>query len=127
MAGTKTNPATQMGRKRPKAPPSQRDAATSSSDGVDEAQLRRLLSAMTAMRDGNFRKRLTVLGDGLVGELAAVYNEIAERQHHLTSELSRVHRVVGREGRHSERLQPGLGEGSWAKSIDAANGLVSDL
>ena len=44
------------------------------------------------------------------------YNEIAERQQHLTSELARVQRVAGREGRHSERLQPGVGEGGWAKS-----------
>jgi methyl-accepting chemotaxis protein len=27
----------------------------------------------------------------------------------------------------SERLAPGLGEGAWAKSIEAANGLVADL
>ena len=126
MAGTKTNPPSQLDRGQ-KPPPSQRRAAAPPQDGVDEAQLKRLLAALTAMRDGNFRKRLTVLGDGIEGELAAVYNEIAERQHHLASELSRVHRVVGREGRHSERLQSGLGEGSWAKSIDAANGLVSDL
>ncbi len=127
MAASRTTPRTEASRKGPKAPPAQRRTAARSTDGIDEAQLRRLLDAMTAMRDGNFRKRLTFVSDGLVGELAAVYNEIAERQHHLASELSRVHRVAGREGRHSERLQPGLGEGSWAKSIDAANGLVSDL
>ncbi len=94
---------------------------------VDEARLRRLLEAMTAMRDGNFRKRLTASGDGVVGELAAVYNEIAERQQHLASELARVQRVAGREGRHTERLSTGLGEGSWARSVEAANGLVADL
>ncbi|MGH3372399.1 MAG: HAMP domain-containing protein, partial [Nocardioidaceae bacterium] len=94
---------------------------------VDGAQLRRLLAAMTAMRDGNFRKRLPILGEGVLGELAVVYNEIADRQQHLTSELVRVHRVAGREGRHTERLHSGLGDGSWARSIEAANGLVTDL
>ncbi|HET7532439.1 MAG TPA: HAMP domain-containing protein, partial [Nocardioidaceae bacterium] len=126
MAGSTTNPPTAAGRKAAKQPPKQRSADVSS-DGFDEAQLRRLLDAMVAMRDGNFRKRLAVVNDGVLGELSAVYNEIADRQHHLASELTRVQRVAGREGRHTERLQPGLGEGSWAKTIDAANGLVADL
>ena len=62
-----------------------------------------------------------------MAELFEVYNEIAERQQHLASELSRVHRVAGREGRYSERLDGGMGEGGWARCIDAANGLVADL
>ncbi len=62
-----------------------------------------------------------------MAELYEVYNEIAERQQHLASELNRVHRVAGREGRYSERLDVGVGEGGWARCIDAANGLVADL
>ena len=108
-------------RRRPAAPPGADDQVT------DPAQLRRLLDALNAMRDGNFRKRLPVTGTGLAVELALAYNDIAERQQHLTSELARVQRVAGREGRHSERLQSGVGEGGWAKSIDAANHLISDL
>ena len=34
---------------------------------VDAAALNRLLAALVAMRDGNFRKRLTVSGDGVDG------------------------------------------------------------
>ena len=96
-------------------------------DDLDRAQLKRLLVAMEAMRDGSFRRRLPVSGEGLVADLALAYNEIAERQQHLLSELTRVQRVAGREGRHSERLQPGLGEGGWVRSVDAANSLVTDL
>ncbi len=93
----------------------------------DDAQFRRLLDGLTAMRDGNFRKRLPTTGDGTAAEMAALYNEIADRQQHLASELSRVHRVAGREGRHGERLDVGSGEGSWATCIESANGLVADL
>jgi HAMP domain-containing protein len=89
--------------------------------------MRRLLGAMNAMRDGNFRKRLPVSGEGLGAELAMTFNEIADRQLHLLAELSRVQRVAGREGQHSERLQPGLGEGGWARCVEAANSLVADL
>ncbi|MFE1443818.1 HAMP domain-containing protein [Streptomyces sp. NPDC058739] len=94
---------------------------------MDTAALNRLLAALTAMRDGNFRRRLTVSGDGVMSEIAAVFNEVADRNMHLTGELSRVRRVVGREGKLTERLEVGASEGSWAAAIDASNALVDDL
>ncbi|MER5513101.1 HAMP domain-containing protein [Streptomyces sp. NPDC048254] len=94
---------------------------------VDTAALNRLLAALTSMRDGNFRKRLTVSGDGVMSEIAAVFNEVADRNLHLTGELSRVRRVVGREGKLTERLETGACEGSWATAVDNSNALVDDL
>ncbi|MEU9156883.1 HAMP domain-containing protein [Streptomyces sp. NPDC048417] len=94
---------------------------------VDTAALNRLLVALAAMRDGNFRKRLTVSGDGVMSEIAAVFNEVADRNLHLTGELSRVRRVVGREGKLTERLETGACEGSWAAAVDNSNALVDDL
>ncbi|MFG2786736.1 HAMP domain-containing protein [Streptomyces sp. NPDC048419] len=94
---------------------------------VDTASLNRLLAALVSMRDGNFRKRLTVSGDGVMSEIAAVFNEVADRNLHLTGELSRVRRMVGREGKLTERLETGAYEGSWAAAIEASNALVDDL
>ncbi|MFJ7494822.1 HAMP domain-containing protein [Streptomyces sp. NPDC097727] len=94
---------------------------------VDAAALNRLLAGLAAMRDGNFRRRLTVSGDGVMAEIAAVFNEVADRNLHLTGELARVRRVVGREGKLTERLETGACEGSWAAAIDASNELVDDL
>ncbi|MFE0424017.1 HAMP domain-containing protein, partial [Streptomyces sp. NPDC058953] len=94
---------------------------------MDTVALNRLLAALTSMRDGNFRKRLTVSGDDLMAEVAAVYNEVADRNLHLTGELARVRRVVGREGKLTERLDTGACEGSWAAAIDASNALVDEL
>ncbi|MFZ3473317.1 HAMP domain-containing protein [Streptomyces sp. 4.24] len=108
---------------RPKGGRSRREGTTE----VDTAALNRLLTALVSMRDGNFRKRLTVSGEGVMAEIAAVYNEVADRNLHLTGELSRVRRMVGREGKLSERLETGACEGSWAAAIDASNQLVDDL
>ncbi|MCF6526563.1 HAMP domain-containing protein, partial [Streptomyces sp. JJ36] len=94
---------------------------------VDAAALNRLLSALVAMREGNFRRRLTVTGDGPMAEIAAVFNEVSDRNLHLTSELARVRRVVGRDGKLTERLETGACEGAWATAIDASNALVDDL
>ncbi|MCX4789806.1 MULTISPECIES: HAMP domain-containing protein [unclassified Streptomyces] len=94
---------------------------------VDAAALNKLLAGLVAMRDGNFRRRLTVSGDGVMAEISAVFNEVADRNLHLTGELARVRRVVGREGKLTERLETGACEGSWAAAIDASNELVDDL
>ncbi len=95
--------------------------------GADAADLRKLLTALTAMRDGNFRRRLTVPGDSVMAEIAAVFNQVAERNQHLTGELARVRRAVGREGRLGERLELGPCEGAWAAAIDNSNALIDDL
>ncbi|WEB40079.1 MULTISPECIES: HAMP domain-containing protein [Streptomyces] len=100
---------------------------TNGTTEVDAAALNRLLAALVAMRDGNFRKRLTVSGEGVMSEIAAVFNEVADRNLHLTGELARVRRVVGREGKLTERLEVGAAEGSWAAAIEASNALVDDL
>ncbi|WP_181727555.1 HAMP domain-containing protein [Streptomyces sp. PT12] len=94
---------------------------------VDAAALNRLVSALEAMRDGNLRKRLTVVGEGPMAEVAALYNEVADRNLHLTNQLARVRRVVGREGKLTERVEIGLLQGAWAKAVDDANELVDDL
>ncbi|NUP33564.1 MAG: methyl-accepting chemotaxis protein, partial [Streptomycetaceae bacterium] len=96
-------------------------------DREDERELRMLLAALTAVRDGNFRRRLTVSGNGVMSEIAAVFNDVQDRNQHLAGELARVRRVMGRDGKLGERLHPGPGEGSWAAGIDAANALVEDL
>ncbi|MFD2687783.1 HAMP domain-containing protein [Streptomyces phyllanthi] len=105
----------------------QRSSRNGGTTAVDTASLNKLLAALEAMRDGNFRKRLTVTGDGVMAEIAAVFNEVADRNLHLTGELSRVRRVVGREGKLTERLETGACEGSWAAAVDHSNALVDDL
>ncbi|MFB7738054.1 HAMP domain-containing protein [Streptomyces sp. NPDC056112] len=107
--------------------PKNRRTTRNGTTEVDTASLNRLLAALVSMRDGNFRRRLTVSGDGVMSEIAAVFNEVADRNLHLTGELSRVRRMVGREGKLTERLETGACEGSWAAAIDHSNALVDDL
>ncbi|GAB2897717.1 HAMP domain-containing protein [Streptomyces deserti] len=107
--------------------PSNQGKGRNGTTEVDTAALNRLLAALVSMRDGNFRKRLTVSGDGVMSEIAAVFNEVADRNLHLTGELARVRRMVGREGKLTERLETGACEGSWATAIDNSNALVDDL
>ncbi|MQA83394.1 MAG: response regulator [Streptosporangiales bacterium] len=107
-----------------------RRATTPKQDGAQryrEEDLRALLAGLTAMRDGNFRARLTPTGDDLVAQIATVFNEVADRNEHLSREVARIRRAVGKDGRVSERIAPSPGGGSWAGTVQSANALLDDL
>ena len=69
---------------------SQRFDATDGDEGQssDDAALERLLAAARDLGDGNFRRRVVVGGDGIQAQLAAAFNDIAERNQRLVGELA---------------------------------------
>ncbi|RSM38528.1 hybrid sensor histidine kinase/response regulator [Amycolatopsis balhimycina DSM 5908] len=93
----------------------------------EAAALERVLVAVRDLGDGNFRRRLVPHGDGISAQLAVAFNDIAERNQRLVSELLRVRGAVGQEGRLSERLEGQVGPGGWTTAVDCVNGLVEDL
>ncbi|MFI5588146.1 HAMP domain-containing protein [Amycolatopsis sp. NPDC051758] len=93
----------------------------------EAAALERLLVAVRDLGDGNFRRRLVPHGDGISAQLAVAFNDIAERNQRLVSELLRVRAAVGQDGRLSERLETEVGPGGWTTAVDSVNGLVEDL
>ena len=62
-----------------------------------------------------------------MGDVAKAFNGLAERREGLTNELSRVSRVIGREGRMTERAELKNAKGSWAESISSVNSMIDDL
>ncbi|MER5183460.1 HAMP domain-containing protein [Streptomyces sp. NPDC002896] len=82
---------------------------------------------MHALCDGDFTVRADTASEGLVGEMAGVFNQLVTRNAHLTTELQRVRREVLRHGRLDERLAASPGQGAWTTSVDAANQLVDAL
>ncbi|MGE5765156.1 MAG: HAMP domain-containing protein [Mycobacterium leprae] len=94
--------------------------------GDHESALRLLLAGLTAMRDGDFSVRLPV-GDGLVGQVADRFNEVATLHNRRTRELVRVSRVIGREGRMTARLDEIDATGEWGAAAEAVNSLIDDL
>ncbi|MFC6063447.1 HAMP domain-containing protein [Streptomyces ochraceiscleroticus] len=91
------------------------------------AELRPLLTAMNAVRDGDFTVRADGAYEGVAAELAEAFNQIVTRNAHLASELQRVRQEVIREGRLDERLAASPGHGAWTTSVDAANTLLEAL
>src|SRR2546426_392596 len=62
-----------------------------------------------------------------MGDLAKAFNGLAARREGLTNELSRVSKVIGREGRMTERASLKNAKGSWAESVDSVNSMIDDL
>ncbi|WP_229867936.1 HAMP domain-containing protein, partial [Streptomyces chryseus] len=56
-----------------------RDAERGSAAGaVGEPELRQLLAGLTAVRDGDFGTRLPADSEGLLGEIATVFNGMVD-------------------------------------------------
>ncbi|MEA2470892.1 MAG: hypothetical protein QOE38_1891, partial [Thermoleophilaceae bacterium] len=119
------------GRARVTAPRTpQRRAADMNGDSeaaIDVALLENLLDALGQASDGDFKVRLSTRRKGIVGELHAAFNELAERNTMMNRELQRIGRVIGREGRMTERAGLGPVGGAWEESIESINALIDDL
>jgi signal transduction histidine kinase/HAMP domain-containing protein len=93
----------------------------------EQALLEELLTALQAARAGDFSARLNTRRRGLLGEIAAEFNELAATNQRMAKELVRVGRIIGREGRMTERAALAGANGAWATSIDSVNALIDDL
>src|SRR5580765_3234285 len=57
-----------------------------------------ILSGLLALKKGNFATKLPLGWTGISGKVADAFNEVAELMAHSSDELSRISRVVGKEG-----------------------------
>ncbi len=92
--------------------------------GIDSTAL---LGALTALKKGDFSVRLPLDWTGIGGRVADTFNEVTELNERMARELERLSRVVGKEGRISQRASLGDVSGSWEASIASVNDLIDDL
>src|SRR6202165_2802145 len=86
-----------------------------------------LLDALSALKKGDFTTRLPGSWTGIAGKVADTFNDVVELNQRMARELDRLSRVVGKEGRITQRASLGDVTGSWADAIDSVNDLVGDL
>ncbi|MGR6973480.1 HAMP domain-containing protein [Streptomyces cynarae] len=95
--------------------------------GPGERELRQLLAGLTAVRDGDFGTRLPSDGEGLLGDIATVFNGMVDQLSVFTSEVTRVAREVGTEGTLGGQAEvPGV-SGTWADLTDSVNAMAGNL
>ncbi len=88
---------------------------------------RQLLGALRALRRGDFSVRLPEEVDGVDGEIAELFNEVVGMNEALTSEFERLARVVGKEGKITQRARVRGATGGWDSKLRAVNELIEDM
>jgi signal transduction histidine kinase/CheY-like chemotaxis protein len=86
-----------------------------------------LLRVLSQARAGDFTARMPVDWTGLDGKIADGLNEILSANEAFATELQRVSRIVGKEGRLSQRASFNGADRVWADSIESVNTLIDDL
>jgi len=92
-----------------------------------ERQLRELLQAIDAVRRGDLTKRLRREKYDIFGEIADSYNGMVENLITFTSEVSRVAREVGTEGKLGGQATVTGIAGTWKELTDNVNAMAANL
>src|SRR5678816_3072592 len=90
-------------------------------------ELSELLRVLQAVRDGDFSVRLPGDWTGLEGKIADTINEIVQSNARMASELERVGKVVGKQGKTRQRVKFGRASGAWGEMETSVNTLIDDL
>src|SRR5436190_15002218 len=104
-----------------------RPANGSRFNSENQVELKQLLNALIAFKRGDFSVRLPADWTGLAGKVADTFNDVIGINQRMSGELERIGRVVGKEGRISQRISLGAVSEGWADSIDCINTLIGDL
>src|SRR2546430_2411522 len=102
-------------RARAQAKPS--NGAGTNGEHNSELESGKVLTALVALKKGDFEVRLPISWTGIGGKVADTFNELAEMMGQSTAELSRVSRLVGQEGKIQERLVLGGVTGAWSERV----------
>ena len=80
-----------------------------------------------AFKRGDFSARLPEDWTGVAGKIADTFNDVIRTNQRMTQELERIVRVVGKEGRITQRAALSDVSESWSDAIGRINVLVEDL
>jgi HAMP domain-containing protein/CheY-like chemotaxis protein/signal transduction histidine kinase len=92
-----------------------------------QPELSDLLRVLQAVRDGDFSVRLPGNWTGLEGKIADTVNDIVKSNARMASELERVGKVVGKQGKTRQRVKFGRLSGAWGEMETSVNTLIDDL
>ncbi|HEY2417091.1 MAG TPA: HAMP domain-containing protein, partial [Steroidobacteraceae bacterium] len=89
--------------------------------------MRVMLRALQAVRDGDFSARLPGDQTGLAGKIADTFNEIVQSNQQMAIDLERVGQTVGKEGKTRHRVSGSRRGGAWNSMQNSVNTLIEDL
>ncbi|WP_223455512.1 HAMP domain-containing protein [Pseudomonas sp. GL-RE-19] len=94
---------------------------------IEVFDMKTLLTALKALRNGDFTTRMPEDWTGMPGKIADTLNEIIDMAADTATEFERVARLIGKQGKVDERIELPMMKGSWQKIVNSSNALTSDL
>ena len=92
-----------------------------------EIDLKKLLRALQAVRDGDFSARMPSDRTGIGGKIADTLNEIIASNQRVAREIERAGQMVGKEGKTRHRISVDRRSGAWGAMESSMNMLLDDL
>src|SRR6266496_1267402 len=89
--------------------------------------MRQLLAGLTAVRGGDFSTRLPQGREPVMNEIAAVFNDMNDQLGLCTSEVTRVAKEVGIDGKLGGQAQVPEVAGTWKELTDSVNAMAGNL
>src|SRR6202049_5082489 len=86
-----------------------------------------LLKVLAEVRNGDFNIRMPLEWTGVAGKVADALNQVIASNQALEHELAGVSRLVGKEGKLTQRVALGRSGDAWAECVDSVNDLIDDL
>jgi signal transduction histidine kinase/HAMP domain-containing protein/ActR/RegA family two-component response regulator len=86
-----------------------------------------LLKVLAEVENGDFNTRMPLAWTGAAGKVADALNRVIASNQSLEHELARVSRLVGKEGKLSQRVALGRSGDAWSGCVDSVNDLIDDL
>src|SRR4051794_4572976 len=108
-------------------PSAERAMSTVLEPAVNGSEMTALLNALVALKKGKEGVRLPAEWTGVAGKVAEAFNAVVDQNERMAEELARLSRVVGKEGKLSQRLNLGDVSGFWRESVESVNELIDDL
>jgi HAMP domain-containing protein len=86
-----------------------------------------LLWVLTAIRDGNFTRKMEKDQKGAAGEIAAVINSMVDQLNAFAAEMTRITREIGAEGMFGGQAEVAGLSGTWEDLIANLNIMGANL
>src|SRR5262249_22732295 len=105
-------------------------ASTKEWDALSDStkdEVETLTEILRSVKSGDFSVRFRYDKGDVLSQAGELLNDIIGLNEHMANELVRVGKIVGQEGRMTERASVGPAKGSWATSMNSVNQLIGDL
>ena len=86
-----------------------------------ESDLKKLLRTLQSAREGDFSTRYSPVNNGVHAEIAEALNQVLQMHEERVEDVVRVSKIIGEEGRLTERMPPRYHSGGWYLANEAVN------